>query len=429
LSVAVIDGEHLGESWGPVLRCMSQLARLRLSASGLDTDDSFLMVESSRSSASIRQDSSKGSMFRQHTPGEIAREAEESNGKAVLEAVQEVLIDKVFSSTVSLSAQSLAHFVQQLITVASTEVAGALKSAETSKVPSDKSKSGNGSSIFSLQRLVDVADYNMDVRPRLVWAQVWELMADFFVDLACHDNRMVSFFAIDSLKQLSLKFLEKPELSEFNFQCSFLKPFLAVMEDKNSREDIRELVLQCIDNIVRAKSHNLKSGWKTVFSILTLSAGDPSEKIEFLGLAILQRLLDDHLDDIGSLADKTVVASNPEDLSSLDKRNRNANADDFVSLCKASLSFVQLEDTDSLRPFALTMRAFCHTAIYADLLAAQRVLPPASGAQVRLIFQACSLNRPTDETSLTLPRSRFPSGDRPKSPRIYVRWLVREGEF
>lgn len=390
LSVAVIDGEYLGESWGPVLQCMSQLARLRLSASGLDSDESFLMVESPSKAANSRPDAAKGGLFRTHTPGEIAREAEESNGKAVLEAVQEVLIDKVFSSTVNLSAKSLAHFVEQLIMVASSEVAGNSKSGITgvdaSKAISDHSSSGNGASIFSLQRLVDVADYNMDVRPRLVWAQIWELMADFFVNLACHDNRMVSFFAIDSLKQLSLKFLEKPELSEFNFQCSFLKPFMAVMEDKGTREDIRELVLHCIDNIIGTKSHNLRSGWKIVFSILTLSAGDPSEKIEYLGLSILQRLLDEHLDDIGSLADKNVVetGSSSEELSSLDKRNRNANADDFVCLCRASLSFVQFDGSDSLRPFGLTMRAFCHAAIYADLLAAQRVLPPISGAQVRM---------------------------------------------
>jgi hypothetical protein len=205
------------------------------------------------------------------------------------------------------------------------------------------------------------------------------------VSLACHNNRMVSIFAIDSLKQLSLKFLEKPELSEFNFQCSFLKPFHVVMEKKGSREDIRELVLHCIDNIIRTKSHNLKSGWKVLFSILTTAAGDPCEKIEYLGLSILQHLLDEHLEDIGSLADKGVAEVTAENLSSLDKRNRNANADDFVTLCRTSLSFAQLEESgDSLRPFGLTMRAFCHTAIYADLIASQRVCPPVSGQQVRI---------------------------------------------
>jgi brefeldin A-inhibited guanine nucleotide-exchange protein len=154
------------------------------------------------------------------------------------------------------------------------------------------------------------------------------------------------------------------------------------MEDKNSREEIRELVLQCIDNIIRTKSHHLRSGWKVMFSILLLSAGDPSEKIEYLGLAILQRLLDEHLDDIGSLSSKNTEEITSRELSSLEKRARNVNADDFVGLCRASLSFLQYEDSDSLRPYGLTMRALCHTAIYADLLASHRVLPPVSGAQV-----------------------------------------------
>lgn len=392
LSVAVIDGEFLGESWGPVLQCMSQLAKLRLTASGLDSDESFLMVEGPKKIP--LKDSSSGSFFRQsQSANELARDAEEINGKAVLEAIQEVLIDKVFSSTVNLSAKSLAHFVEQLIAVASSEIGGSSKKSGKSGVDGaiqEISMSGHGASIFSLQRLVDVADYNMDVRPRLVWAQVWELMSDFFVNLACHNNQMVSIFAIDSLKQLSLKFLEKPELSEFNFQCSFLKPFHVVMESKGIREDIRELVLHCIDNIIRTKSHNLRSGWKVLFSILTTAAGDPSENIEYLGLSILQHLLDEHLDDIGSLADRDVAEVTTDNLSSLDKRNRNANADDFVTLCRTSFSFAQLEESgDSLRPFGLTMRAFCHTAIYGDLIAAQRVLPPVSGAQVRPFSVFC----------------------------------------
>jgi brefeldin A-inhibited guanine nucleotide-exchange protein len=390
LSVAVLDGEYLGESWLPVLQCMSQLARLRLSASGLESDDSFLMSDNSKNSSNSKVDVSKHGIFRQAGPGEAAREAEESNGKVVLEAVHEILIDKVFSSTVNLSAKSLTHFVEQLIAVSAAEIAGGSKSIiagiEASKISMESSSSGSGLSIFSLQRLVDVADYNMDIRPRLVWAQVWELMSEYFVRAALHDNRMVSIFAIDSLKQLSLKFLQKPELSEFNFQCSFLKPFLIVMEDKKSTDDIRELILQCIDNIIRAKSSYLKSGWKIVFSILTLSASDPVEKIEYFGLSILQRVLDEHLDDIFVVHESNLSESQTEETSSLDKRIRNSSAEDFISLCKASLSFVQTEETDSLRPFGLSMRAFCHIAIYADLLGSRRVLPPVSGIQVSQFY-------------------------------------------
>lgn len=38
LSIAIMDGEHLGESWQPVLQCISQLGRLQLFASGVAPD-------------------------------------------------------------------------------------------------------------------------------------------------------------------------------------------------------------------------------------------------------------------------------------------------------------------------------------------------------------------------------------------------------
>jgi len=394
LSIAVIDGEYLGESWGPVLQCISQLARLRLFASGLDTDEQFLVDKDAPAEVSPTADTG---MFRQTTKAEVTREMEENNGRAVLAAVSEVLIDKVFSSTVNLSARSIAHFIEQLVEVSAMEISGDSKRGVTgvgrgsTVAPASKSKKAisensttkssvhgdDGPRIFSLQRLVEVADFNMDVRPRLAWAQVWEIMANHFAKMGCDQNSMVSMFAIDALRQLSFKFLEKPELSEFNFQRIFLRPFLQIMENNKTREEIRELILRCVDNMIRSMSHNLRSGWKIFFSVLTLSASDRSERINTLGLAILQRLLDEHLHQLCRLSD----GSENETEEVLDARNRNANVEDFVGLCRASLSFVQTGESDSLLPIGLSMRALCHTACYADLLAEQRVLPPLSGAQ------------------------------------------------
>jgi Sec7-like guanine-nucleotide exchange factor len=63
--------------------------------------------------------------------------------------------------------------------------------------------------VFSLQKIVEVADFNMDKRPRVVWARVWDVLSKFFARVGCHPNHGIAMFAIDSLKQLSLKFLEK----------------------------------------------------------------------------------------------------------------------------------------------------------------------------------------------------------------------------
>ena len=384
LSIAIIDGEYLGESWAPILQCISQLGRLHLFASGLNSEDQFLQTGSPQLTKI----------------SEAAREMEENNGKAVLAAVNEVLIDKVFSSSVTLSARGAVNFIEQLVAVSEAEISGDTKkgisgvsaSIQAKGTPGKITSSGHGIEgprIFSLQRLVEVADYNMDIRPRLTWSQIWENMGRHFAKVGCNENAMVSMFAIDALRQLSFKFLEKPELTDFNFQRLFLKPFLLIMENPGSREDIRELVLRCVDNIIRSLAHNLRSGWKIFFSILTLSSSDKSVKIKTLGLAILQRLLDEHLEELCRLSGSAEEMDTPKDgdedqdsqLTSLQKRQRNANAEDFVGLCRASLSFVQTETSENPLPIGLSMRALCHTACYADLIAEKRVLPPVSGFQ------------------------------------------------
>lgn len=43
--------------------------------------------------------------------------------------------------------------------------------------------------------------------------------------VGCNPNEEISFFAIDSLRQLSMKFIEKGEFSNFRFQNDFLRPF------------------------------------------------------------------------------------------------------------------------------------------------------------------------------------------------------------
>jgi brefeldin A-inhibited guanine nucleotide-exchange protein len=80
-------------------------------------------------------------------------------------------------------------------------------------------------------------------------------------------------YALDSLKQLATKFLEKVELANYHFQKEFLKPFEIVMA-KNLSPKIRDMVVGCLSLMVQAKANNIKSGWKSVFVVTTLSAAD-----------------------------------------------------------------------------------------------------------------------------------------------------------
>ena len=80
--------------------------------------------------------------------------------------------------------------------------------------------------VFSLQKVVEVADYNMHTRSRVTWARIWETLSSYFAAICCSPNTSIAMYAIDSLKQLSLKFLEKPELRSFHFQTKFLQASL-----------------------------------------------------------------------------------------------------------------------------------------------------------------------------------------------------------
>ena len=313
-----------------------------------------------------------------------------------MEAINEVLIEKVFTSSGNLSDSGIIYFVDCLVKVSETEIdggdskkvisgVGRSMSALEHKDSSNEGKIRAGSEhdsgprIFSLQKVVEVADYNMKIRSRLSWAKIWKLMAKHLVKIGCNKNAKVSMFAIDALRQLSHKFLEKAELEDFNFQKLFLLPFLSIMENTQSREDIRELILQCVDNTVRSMSHNLRSGWKVFFSILSLSAQDPSLKINTFGLTILQRLLDEHLHE---LCKGGGASEEPEEMSVSDIKERNRNTEDFIALTKASLAFIE---SKKIFPVTVMMRALCHIACYADLIADDKVLSPIINTQVRVI--------------------------------------------
>ena len=67
--------------------------------------------------------------------------------------------------------------------------------------------------------------------------------------VGCHSNTSVVFFALDSLRQLSMRFLEIEELPHFKFQKDFLKPFEHVMANNQ--------VVPVKDMVSPTKAHRL----------------------------------------------------------------------------------------------------------------------------------------------------------------------------
>ena len=61
------------------------------------------------------------------------------------------------------------------------------------------------------------------------------MLSEYFIKVGCHANLAVAMYAVDSLRQLAMKFLERDELANYTFQNDFLRPFVVVMRQSQVR--------------------------------------------------------------------------------------------------------------------------------------------------------------------------------------------------
>ncbi len=135
-----------------------------------------------------------------------------------------------------------------------------------------------GNRIFSLQKLVEVAEFNMS-RIRLVWSKIWNIISEHLTEVGSNNSPVIAEKAVDSLRQLEKKFLQKDEISVYLFQKEFLKPFENILINKMNVYRIKEYVINCITNLLLAKSASIKSGWRIIFNIFQVAVEDSSPDI------------------------------------------------------------------------------------------------------------------------------------------------------
>ncbi|CUM67913.1 uncharacterized protein PRCAT00005624001 [Priceomyces carsonii] len=275
LEVAVTPDISLKTSWIQILTAISQLERLQLIAQGVD-QDSIPDVSVARlvNRGSIDSSSTVSTSFFSLLTGQPTALQAASNkfhnqhlnqqvAQLLTKTELEVSIDKVFTNSASLSGESIVDFVKALSEVSSEEI--------------ESSGASSNPRMFSLQKVVDICYYNMS-RIRLEWSKLWSIMEETFNQAGCNPNLAIAFFALDSLRQLSMRFLEIDELSHFKFQKEFLKPFEHVMIYSGSLE-VKDMVLECINNMILARANKIKSGWKTIFGVLAASARENKESL------------------------------------------------------------------------------------------------------------------------------------------------------
>uniref|UniRef100_A0A1I7W3Y1 DUF1981 domain-containing protein n=2 Tax=Loa loa TaxID=7209 RepID=A0A1I7W3Y1_LOALO len=247
LAVGEEDGNCLDESWIDVLKCISQLELAQMIGTGVKASNNSIV-----SGSSIQH----GLKSATHVD---ERMLQECLGETTSQSVV-VAVDRIFQGSSRLDGDAVVHFVRALCEVSKEEL------------------SANGNPrMFMLQKIVEISFYNMN-RIRLQWSRIWTILGEHFNKAGCNANENISHFAVDALRQLSMKFLERGELPNFRFQKDFLRPFEIIM-NRNRAFQSRELVVECISHMVNTHYNKIISGWKNVFSVFTMAAGLNDEGI------------------------------------------------------------------------------------------------------------------------------------------------------
>ncbi|KAL2227840.1 UNVERIFIED_CONTAM: Brefeldin A-inhibited guanine nucleotide-exchange protein 5 [Sesamum indicum] len=229
LALCDTEIDALKDSWSTILECISRLEYL---------------VSSPAMTATIMQGSN------QISKDAILQSLRELSGKPT---------ERVFLNCLNLPSESVVEFFSGLCSVSAEEL---------KQTPAR---------VFSLRKVVEVSYYNMG-RIRMVWARIWSVLAKHFILAGSHDDEEIARYAIDSLRQLGMKYMERAELANFTFQNDILKPFVVLMRSGRN-ESIRRLILNCIVGVIKSKVGSIKSGWRSIFMIFTTAADDDLEAI------------------------------------------------------------------------------------------------------------------------------------------------------
>ena len=157
--------------------------------------------------------------------------------------------EKIMTKTLNFDSSTLIEFVNSICDIAKYEF-----------------KNNGLGKIFFLQKIVEIAELNLFSRPRFNWNNTWKILSEFFVEIGCSKDNDNSINAIDSLRQLAMKFLQKKEGENYHFQKEFLMPFFDTWK-KCENIDTQEYIIVCIINLLRTETQNIKSGWEVVLSI------------------------------------------------------------------------------------------------------------------------------------------------------------------
>ena len=170
LNLATYEGNYLKNSWYYVLDCISKIDYMHVLGTGAKKDAEFF---------NTNKRGPKNAQLQKKLERE---QALIQNSELIVQHIDFNKIDLIIQKSVNLDADAIIDFITNLCIVSKEEL----------NDPDNPRK-------FSLQRLVEVADFNMG-RIRFVWSKIWQALSEHFSIVGSHSNLNVALYAIDSLR-------------------------------------------------------------------------------------------------------------------------------------------------------------------------------------------------------------------------------------
>lgn len=206
------------------------------------------------------------------------KETELSNAQRLL-----ISVDRLFMGTVRLSGPTISDFLGYLSQIAEKEI---------DSFPHDFDCLADQKSprMFTILKLIEIVHINM-FRIRLEWKRIWAVAGPFLCKLGCHPNVSVASFAVDSLYQIIVSYLQKLELPNYEFQMEVIHPLGHIIVHSpliSIRDSILNYILQLLHK------NNIQSGWKAIIQVIGQASAILPESLATRALKILQLILDEH---------------------------------------------------------------------------------------------------------------------------------------
>ena len=171
--------------------------------------------------------------------------------KIIVKEIKQNDLEKIFSKSYNFDFNTFTEFIKSMCEIAKREF-----------------QFNSLTRIFFLQKIVEVIEIYLFSIHRFNISEIWNILNDFFIEIGLSNNIENATTSIDSLRQLTMKYLEKKEENRYNLEIQCFKPFLLISK-KCKDNTIKEYIIYCVINIIKINKSKIQLGWTVILSIFS----------------------------------------------------------------------------------------------------------------------------------------------------------------